>query len=276
MTHQCTVSKRTRVGSRILLVLAVLAGSCATGSTAGAAPVPGVVNDRECPSTAPYKIQIDNDVFCESLAEFCARASWRSECLPGATTTTLAPGEMRPRFSDDSVDVPGPVDGSRCPPSNPVATQVDNRLVCYTLLGFCETRNPTWYDEARGLWCPGATTTTTAPPTTTSTVAIRGTSGASGDVGLIDASQLTEVRGARGGSAFVVPPDLLSVQGAGSTARSVAVTVRATKRGARTLTFTIRTRGNQPIEIPSSLSRRGYRLAISVDGVPVLVIPPRT
>jgi len=107
--------------------------------------------------------------------------------------------------------------------------------------GFSETRNPTWYDEARGLWCPGATATTTAPPTTTTTSASRGAAGEPGAPDLVDPSQLVEVR--------------------------------ATRRGSRTVTFSVRVRGNRPIEIPSSLSRRGYRLSIFGDGVQMLVIP---
>jgi len=255
------------------VVAGVLAGALAVAVPAAASHLPRV-NDRECPSTAPYKVQVGDDVFCQTPAEFCARNTWREDCQPGATTTTLTPGQMRPRFADDYVDVPGPVDGSRCPPSNPVAAQVDNRMICYTLLGFCETVNPTWYDEARGLWCPGATTTTTVPPTTTTTSASRGAAGESGAPDLLDPAQLVEVRAARGGSAFVLPPDLLSVQSGEATGQPVAVTIRATKRGARTVTFTIRSRGNRPIEIPSSLSRRGYRLTIFVDGVRMLVIPP--
>lgn len=241
---------------------------------AGAAPVP-LVNDRECPSTAPYKIQINSDVFCQTVAEFCARNPWRADCQPDATTTTLAPGGMRSRFADDYVDVPGPVDGSRCPPTNPIAAQIDNRMICYTLQGFCETVNPTWYDESRGLWCPGSTTTTTVPPTTTTvTTLVQGRTGsaAPGEVALVPPAQLNEVRSSRGGSAYVLSPDLLSVQG-DSSRQSTAVTVRATKRGARTVTFTLRTRGDRPVEIPSSLSKRGYRLAIYVDGVQMLVIP---
>jgi len=62
----------------------------------------------------------------------------------------------------------------QCPSSHPIRTQVDNNLVCYTLTAFCASVNPTWYDSARGLYCPGVTTTTTttttvAPTTTTTT-----------------------------------------------------------------------------------------------------------
>lgn len=273
MNHHCSTQFRRARRARIVVVAAVLVSPLSVAVPVAASHIPRV-NDRECPSTAPYKVQVDNDVFCQTPAEFCARHTWREDCQPSATTTTLAPGQTRPRYADDYVDVPGPVDGSRCPPSNPVAAQVDNRMICYTLLGFCETVNPTWYDEARGLWCPGATTTTTVPPTTTTTSVSRGAAGESGGPDVVDPSQLVEVRAARGGSAFVVPPDVLSVQGGGATGRSVAVTIRATRRGSRTVTFSIRARGNRPIEIPSSLSRRGYRLSIFVDGVQMLVIPP--
>ena len=273
MNHHCSTLSRRTLRARILVATGVLVTSLSVAVPAAASHGPRV-NDRECPSTAPYKVQVDDDVFCQTPAEFCARNTWREDCQPGATTTTLAPGQTRSRFADDYVDVPGPVDGSRCPPSNPVAAQVDNRMICYTLLGFCETLNPTWYDEARGLWCPGATTTTTAPPTTTTTSASRGAAGEPGAPDLVDPFQLVEVRAARGGSAYVLPPDLLSVQGGTATGQSVAVTIRATRRGSRTVTFSVRVRGNRPIEIPSSLSRRGYRLSIFVDGVQMLVIPP--
>jgi hypothetical protein len=157
-------------------------------------------------------------------------------------------------------------------PSAAIATQVDDRMICYTLQGFCETVNPTWYDESRNLWCPGSTTTTTSPATTITNVQGRASSGAPGEVASVAPAQLTEVRASRGGSAYVLPPDVLSVQGE-SGRQTVTVTVRATKRGARTVTFTLRTRGDRPIEIPSSLSKRGYRLSIFVGGVQMLVIP---
>jgi hypothetical protein len=244
------------------LILAASGVVAAAPDMAGAAPVP-MVNDRECPSTAPIKTQVDNDIFCKTIPEFCATNLQVQNCMSSVAPTTVAPGELRQRYSDDYLEVPGPVDGSRCPGSHPVATQVDNLLVCYTLSGFCETRFPTWYDPSRGLYCPGATTTTTlapAPPTPAPT-------------GTIAPSQLTEVRAERAGSAFVLPPEMLSVQQNGGGTEPTIVTIKATKRGSRSITFSLRTRAGRPIEIPSSLSKRGYRLSIFVDGVQMLVIP---
>ena len=266
MTHERT---RTTVRSRrrIRLLAVVTSGLLVAAPSVpavGAASVPHV-NDRDCPSTAPIKTQVDNDIFCKTIPEFCAAIPFSALCAPGATTTTLAPGERRQPFSDDSIEVPGPVDGSRCPPSNPIATQVDNRLICFTVTGYCETRDPYWYDPARNLACPAATTSTTSPPPPASVP---------GGGSVLPAVGLTEVRSQRGDSAYVLSPATLSVGDGNDVRSSTAVTVRATKRGARTISFTVRARGNRPIEIPSSLSRQGYRIAVFVDGVRVLVIPP--
>lgn len=264
MNHHCSTRSRRVRFARVLVVAGVLIGSLATAVPVAASHIPHV-NDRDCPSTAPIKTQVDNDIFCKTIPEFCAAIPFSDLCKPGATTTTLAPGERRLPFSDDSVEVPGPVDGSRCPPSNPIATQVDNRLICFTVTGYCETRDPYWYDPARNLACPAATTSTTSPPPPAS-VPVGGS--------VLPATGLTEVRTQRGDAAYVLSPATLSIGDGNDVRSSTAVTVRATKRGARTISFSLRARGNRPIEIPSTLSRQGYRIAIFVDGVRVLVIPP--
>jgi len=268
MHHQCSTDRlHSRRRSRFLAaVLGCLIVAVPSVAGVEAASLPHV-NDRDCPSTAPIKTQVDNDIFCKTIPEFCAAIPFSDLCKPGATTSTLAPGERRQPFSDDSVEVPGPVDGSRCPPSNPIATQVDNRLICYTVTGYCETRDPYWHDPARNLACPAATTSTTSPPPPVS-VPVGGS--------VLPATGLTEVRTQRGDAAYVLSPATLSVGDGNDVRSSTAVTVRATKRGARTISFTLRARGNRPIEIPSTLSRQGYRIAIFVDGVRVLVIPPGT
>lgn len=271
MNHHCTGQPRGRSGAMIVVAAAILAISLAPWVSSAAAQSPGTVNDRDCPSTAPYKIQIDNDVFCKTPAEFCAGAPYREDCQTGWTAPTLAPGQMRPPFSDDSIEVPGPVDGSRCPPSNPVATQVDDRLVCFTLPGFCETRNPTWYDPTRNLYCPGATSTTSTPPAS-APASVNAPLGS----GALSPTGVTEVRPQSGNASYVISPAALSVDGSRAGGQPALVTVRAMKAGARTVAFTLRVRGNRPIEIPSALSRKGYRIAIFVDGVQVMVIPPRT
>jgi hypothetical protein len=226
------------------------------------------VNDRDCPSTAPIKTQVDSEIFCKTIPELCAALPFVDICQSGAATTTLAPGELRQPFSDDSVEVPGPVDGSRCPTSHPIAGQVDNRLVCYSVTGFCETRDPYWHDPSRNIACPAATSSSTTSPSPDASVTRGG--------GVLPEREPTEVQTQRGESSYSISPATLSIDGISGGASSTPVTVRATKRGARTISFTLRARGNRPIEIPSTLSRRGYRIAIFVDGVRVLVIPPTT
>lgn len=264
MTHDCSIAQRGFRTARLAVVAGVLAGSLSVALPVAASPIPGV-NDRDCPSTAPIKTQVDDDIFCKTIPEFCAEIPFVEMCQPGATTTTLAPGERRQPYSDDSIEVPGPVDGSRCPPSNPIATQVDDRLICFTLIGYCETRDPYWHDPSRNLACPAATTTSTSPPAIVSSA--RGGSA-------VPESGPTEVRTQRGDSAYLISPATLSIDGGSAGSSPTTVTVRATKRGARTVSFTLRARGNRPIEIPSTLSRQGYRIVIFVDGVRALVIPP--
>jgi hypothetical protein len=53
------------------VILAASGVVAADPDMAGAAPVP-MVNDRDCPSTAPIKTQVDNDIFCKTIPEFCA------------------------------------------------------------------------------------------------------------------------------------------------------------------------------------------------------------
>jgi hypothetical protein len=263
MTHDCSIFPRGFRTVRIVVVAGVLAGSLSVAIPVAASPIPRV-NDRDCPSTAPIKTQVDDDIFCKTIPEFCAEIPFVEMCQPGATTT-LAPGERRQPYSDDSIEVPGPVDGSRCPPSSPIATQVDDRLICFTVTGYCETRDPYWHDPSRNLACPAATTTSTSPPAIVTSV--RGGTA-------VSESGPTEVRTQRGDSAYLISPATLSIDGGSAGSSPTTVTVRATKRGARMVSFTLRARGNRPIEIPSTLSRQGYRIIIFVDGARALVIPP--
>lgn len=251
------------VKKSIRLVLSFcIAGAVAPPGTATAESSPPTTflpADTLCPSTAPFKISFSGGVIqCWTLAEFCASAPFRAECAPGATSTTLAPGQTRAEYADDWIELTGAAKRPYgCPTTNPVQVSMSgDRILCYTLTGFCETMNPRWSDPDRGLYCPGATTTTTAGegvpgPAMTTPTAVR--TGSSVRVETVRAEA--------------------SAGAAGSAATTSTVVIRATKPGSRPVLIVRRVASGRAatIETPRRLS--GFRIEVFVDGVRVLVIP---
>jgi hypothetical protein len=246
----------------LVLVLgpAGAAVAAAPGSTSVAYASSGVLPpDTPCPSSAPIKISISGGIQCSTLAEFCASAPFREECAPGATPTTLAPGQTRTEFADDRIELTG--DARRpygCPSSNPVQVSVSGgRILCYTLLGYCETMNPTWYDSDRGLYCPGATTTTGATPASPADAGPAATTASA-------VRTSTGVRVEIAGSATSV----------GAATANGIVVIRATKRGSHPVLLVRRVPVGKVATIATPRRLVGYRLEVFVDGTRILVIPP--
>lgn len=232
---------------------------------AGAESPPPTTNlpaDTPCPSTAPFKISIGGGLIqCWTLAEFCASAPFREECAPGATSTTLAPGQTRAEYSDDSIELTGAAKRPYgCPASNPVQVSMSGeRILCYTLLGYCETMNPTWYDPDRGLYCPGSSTTTAAP---------RGTRGAPEPAAIAPTAARTgssvrvETVRAEASAGAAISPTTMST-----------VVIRATKPGSRPVLIVRRVASGRAATIETPARLAGYRMEVFVDGVSILVIP---
>jgi len=262
VTHQRTVKLPIR------LVLSIcLAGVAALPfpSTAGAASSPTTTYlpaEASCPSTAPYRISFSGGVIqCWTLAEFCVAAVFREECAPGATSTTLAPGQTRAEYSDDWIELTGAAKRPYgCPSSNPVQVSMSgDRILCYTLTGYCETMNPTWYDPDRGLYCPGSTTTSAAP---------LASGGAPEPAGIAPTAVRT------GSSVRVETVRAEASAGtAGSAATTSTVVIRATKSGSRPVLIVRRVPAGRAATIATPRRLTGYRLEVFVDGVSVLVIP---
>lgn len=233
---------------------------------AGAESPPPTTNlpaDTPCPSTAPFRISIGGGLIqCWTLSEFCVAAVFREECAPGATSTTLAPGQTRAEYSDDSIELTGAARRPYgCPASNPVQVSMsEGRILCYTLLGYCETMNPTWYDPDRGLYCPGSTTTTSAPAPASG--------GATEPAAIVPSAVRTgagvrvETVRAEASAGAAIPPTTMST-----------VVIRATKSGSRPVLFVRRVPAGRAATIETPRRLAGHRLEVFVDGIRVLVIP---
>jgi hypothetical protein len=152
-------------------------------SLGGFLDVGNIHTGAQCPGSHPMRTQVDNTLRCYTLDAFCEtiNPTWYDDAqglyCPGANptttelTTTTTPGPtttLRAPSPGDHLDVGSIHTGAQCPGSHPMRTQVDNTLRCYTLDAFCETINPTWYDDAQGLYCPLSTTTTTTSTSSTS------------------------------------------------------------------------------------------------------------
>lgn len=236
------------------------------GGAGAESPPPTTTNlpaDTPCPSTAPFKISIGGGLIqCWTLSEFCVAAVFREECAPGATSTTLAPGQTRAEYSDDSIELVGAARRPYgCPVSNPVQVSMsEGRILCYTLLGYCETMNPTWYDPDRGLYCPGSsTTTTTSPPS------LRGAP---------EPAAIAPTAARTGSSVRVETVRAeASIGAVGSPATTSTVVIRATKPGSRPVLIVRRVASGRAATIETPARLAGYRMEVFVDGVSILVIP---
>jgi len=263
------MTRRRAVQLSVRLALSIVVVGVATvllpGTAGAASPPPSTYlpADTPCPSTAPFKVSFSGGVIqCWTLAEFCVAAVFREECAPGATSTTLAPGQIRPEYSDDSIELTGAARRPYgCPSSNPVQVSMSGeRILCYTLIGYCETMNPTWYDSDRGLYCPGSTTTTTdATPAT----------GAIPETGAI---MPTAVRAGSGVRVETVRAEA-SASAVGSSATTSTVVIRATRPGSRPVLIVRRVASGRTATIETPRRLAGYRIEVFVDGVSVLVIP---
>jgi len=130
---------------------------------------------------------------------------------------------LRPRQSGDTIDM-GNVSGNpQCPSSHPIRTQVNNNLVCYTLAAFCASVNPTWYDSAQGLYCPGVTTTSSTSTSSTSSTSTIPPSGTTTTISSDSTSTVPESGTTRKPSedSTTTPPEVASTT---SEANSVSTT----------------------------------------------------
>lgn len=254
-----------KISIRLALALCC-AGVMVLPGTAGAESSPPTTflpADALCPSTAPFKVGYSGGLMqCLTLAEFCVARDFREECAPGATSTTLAPGQLRAEYSDDRIELTGAAKRPYgCPTSNPVQVSMSgDRILCYTLTGYCETMNPTWYDPDRGLYCAGATTTTTTSSS--------GSDGLREPVGVAP----TAVRTGSGVRVETVRAEA-SAGAAGPAATVSTVVMRATKPGARPVLIVRRVASGRAATIETPRRLNGYRIEVFVDGVSVLVIP---